>query len=269
MSKTTKDYWDKRIIEQDKADKLSEKEIEKKINRQYQKSFRNIEDDIMALFNRYAVNNNLTYHEALKNLTSKEFSEWRMDLKDYIKEIEKTGNEKLLIELNTLSTKAQLSRLEEMQYHINKDLNTCFTYSNDVTRQLLERSVVNAYKDARKNLNSHFNISKGTVSTKQKLFKILEQPWSGKNFSGNIWTNRDKVAGIVQHELVTGLQQGRSSQRVAKAIRERVEEGSKNDIMRIVRTERNFAQNEAKAQAYLEAGFENYKFKATAEQSNT
>lgn len=266
--KNNAEYWEKRILRDKKKTINDEKKILKQLNKIQKDTFKELEKDIMTLFQKYAKENNLTYSDAIKNLTSKEFSEWRMDLKEYLNEIENNADPKLLLELNTLAMKSRISRLEQLTYQVNKQLNKCFTYSNEIVKELLEKSVVDAYSDSAKNVNYIYGTGATKNIAKEKVTEILMQPWSGANFSERIWSNRDKLAGIVRNELTKGMYQGKSSQNICKEISKRME-GSKNDIMRVIRTERSHAVNKAKLEQYKDTGFEYYKYKAAIGQNRT
>ena len=74
-------YWLKR--EQQKLDEQMKdvKKLEGKLNREFAKASKEIEKEINTLFQRYAKDNKLSYAEAEKYLTSKEFRECKYDLK--------------------------------------------------------------------------------------------------------------------------------------------------------------------------------------------
>lgn len=78
------EYWERRLIEERANAIKDEAKIQKKVDKLYRDTFKEIEKDIMTLFKKYASENNLTYKEATMYLTSREFSEWRMDLNEYI-----------------------------------------------------------------------------------------------------------------------------------------------------------------------------------------
>lgn len=92
----------------------------------------------------------------------------------------------------------------------------------------------------------------------------MEQPWSGANYSANIWNNRDKLAGIAQNEITKGIYQGKSAKKISKNISDRLD-ASMKDIERVVRTESKHARNEASAQAYIDMGYEWYMFSSHTE----
>lgn len=185
-----------------------------------------------------------------------------MDVGSYIKTInnesvDEKAREKLELEYNTLAMKTRISRLEELTYRVNKNLDTLFLVTHRAVKELLEKSVTKSY-------NSAHTLKRDPSLRDKKLYKILEQPWSGANYSANIWNNRDKLAGIAQNEITKGIYQGKSAKKISKKISERLD-ASMKDIERVVRTESKHARNEASAQAYIDMGYEWYMFSSHTE----
>lgn len=241
---------------------IDEDKVIRKLQRMEQSVFKDIEKDIFALFGRYATENNLTYEEAIRLLTSDEYRDFKMDVGSYIKTInnesvDEKAREKLELEYNTLAMKTRISRLEELTYRVNKNLDTLFFVTHRAVKELLEKSVTKSY-------NSAHTLKRDPSLRDKKLYKILEQPWSGANYSANIWNNRDKLAGIAQNEITKGIYQGKSAKKISKNISERLD-ASMKDIERVVRTESKHARNEASAQAYIDMGYEWYMFSSHTE----
>ena len=248
-------------MEFEKAE-IDEDKVIRKLQRMEQSVFKDIEKDIFALFGRYATENNLTYDEAIRLLTSDEYRDFKMDVGSYIKTInnesvDEKAREKLELEYNTLAMKTRISRLEELTYRVNKNLDTLFFVTHRAVKELLEKSVTKSY-------NSAHTLKRDPSLRDKKLYKILEQPWSGANYSANIWNNRDKLAGIAQNEITKGIYQGKSAKKISKNISERLD-ASMKDIERVVRTESKHARNEASAQAYIDMGYEWYMFSSHTE----
>ena len=241
---------------------IDEDKVIRKLQRMEQSVFKDIEKDIFALFGRYATENNLTYEEAIRLLTSDEYRDFKMDVGSYIKTInnesvDEKAREKLELEYNTLAMKTRISRLEELTYRVNKNLDTLFFVTHRAVKELLEKSVTKSY-------NSAHTLKRDPLLRDKKLYKILEQPWSGANYSANIWNNRDKLAGIAQNEITKGIYQGKSAKKISKNISDRLD-ASMKDIERVVRTESKHARNEASAQAYIDMGYEWYMFSSHTE----
>ena len=116
----SKKYWEAREKQKLKDQLKDVKKLENELKKAFAKASKDIEREIFSLFTKYAEDNNLNYAQASQLLTSKEFKQWRYDLKGYMKLIEQTGDEQLLLELNTLAMKSRISRLEEMLYQVTK-----------------------------------------------------------------------------------------------------------------------------------------------------
>lgn len=262
MTNKNKEYWMERLSREFEKAEIDEDKVIRKLQRMEQSVFKDIEKDIFALFGRYATENNLTYEEAIRLLTSDEYRDFKMDVGSYIKTInnesvDEKAREKLELEYNTLAMKTRISRLEELTYRVNKNLDTLFFVTHRAVKELLEKSVTKSY-------NSAHTLKRDPSLRDKKLYKILEQPWSGANYSANIWNNRDKLAGIAQNEITKGIYQGKSAKKISKNISERLD-ASMKDIERVVRTESKHARNEASAQAYIDMGYEWYMFSSHTE----
>jgi SPP1 gp7 family putative phage head morphogenesis protein len=91
---------------------------------------------------------------------------------------------------------------------------------------------------------------------------LLNERWSGKNYSQRIWGNTDILAESLSEVIGGAMLSGQSIQKTARQIRERFDVG-KYYAERLVRTETNHFNNEADAMAYEEMDVEKYVFLAT------
>lgn len=260
----SRDYWYKR--EQQKLDEqLKEaKKLEQKLNREFTKASKEIEKEINTLFQRYSRENKLSYVEAEKYLISKEFKEWRYNLKEYIRLIESTCDEKLLIELNTLAMKSRISRLEEIKYQINRYINKTYSEVHKGTTELLKASVGDSYYKTIYDIQKYIGVGTSFAKVDEKLIKeILSYPWSGKNYSQRIWgTNRDKLKDILETEMIQMITRGESSKTIAKRVSEVIDVAYERAIS-LINTEHSYVMSEATSRAFEETGVEKYEFLAT------
>ena len=136
--KKSKNYWEKRAERQEKkvhkeGDKLL-KELDKNLNN----ARKEIQKSINDLVARYMELTELSYTDAMRNLTSSEFREWRMTLEEYMTEIEKFKGidekivDKLKLELETLAMKSRISRLDTLkaQTENGESARQVYTYSD-------------------------------------------------------------------------------------------------------------------------------------------
>ena len=264
------DYWKKRAEEREAEwTKKSKDTIEKELAEYYRRALSRITDDIAILYGRYAKDNNLTYAEASKLLTSKEFKQWRMSLEEYLDAIDKTADNKLLLELNTLAMRKRISRLDKLYGDTLKNLYRLGTDSENGMTKFLS----GAYKDNYyKNL---FDIGK-TIGIKssvsevddKKIRKVLNNSWSGKNYSQRIWKNTDKLSKLIKNEITDGFHRGVSINKMAKLVQQRMNVG-KYEATRLVRTEMNYVQNKAALDSIKDSDMKYYIFLATLDKKTS
>ena len=91
-NKKSREYWEKRARENENKVYKKAGDLKKNLDEHYIKARREIQKSINDLVARYMDKTELSYVDAMKNLTSSEFKEWKMTLEDYerrIKEFEK------------------------------------------------------------------------------------------------------------------------------------------------------------------------------------
>lgn len=263
-------YWIKRAEEREQEwNKKSKGTIEKELAEYYRRALSRITDDIAVLYGRYAKDNNLTYTEASKLLTDKEFKQWRMSLEEYLDAIDKTADNKLLLELNTLAMRKRISRLDKLYSDTLKNLYKLGVDSeNSMTKFLSGAYKDNYYKnlfDIGKTIGIRSSVSE--VDDK-KVRKVLNASWSGKNYSERIWKNTDKLSKLIKNEITDGFHRGVSINKMAKLVQQRMNVG-KYEATRLVRTEMNYVQNKAALDSIKDSDMKYYIFLATLDKKTS
>ena len=263
-NKKTKEYWEKRARENENKVYAKGSEVKKALEEHYLKARKEIRKSISELVARYMDKTELSYMEAVKNLTSSEFKEWRMTLEEYeeeIKRLEKISPDfarKLRIELETLATKSRITRLESLNTQIDMELAKKSIKDYDVIRD----GVSKTYSDFFKIQTTEFGFDgANTVLPKKTIEMLMQQPWSGSNFSERIWDNSSALARVLKQEIIQAFMQGVS----VKDLSDRIEKRFENDrynTERLVRTELNYALNQSTKLSYDEAGIKEYEFLA-------
>ena len=259
----SKKYWETREKQKLKDQLKDVKKLENELKKAFAKASKDIEREIFSLFTKYAEDNNLNYAQASQLLTSKEFKQWRYDLKGYMKLIEQTGDEQLLLELNTLAMKSRISRLEEMLYQVNKYIDETFKAFEGGVYDLLEGSVSKSYYQTI--YDTHKFIGAGTSFAfvdKEMIEEILSYPWSGLNYSERIWKNRDKLKEVIKEEITQMIIQGQGSKEVSKRVAEKMNTSLSN-AARLVHTEHGYVMEQATHKAYVECDVDKYEILAT------
>lgn len=264
MDKKSKEYWEKRARENESKVYKKASDLKKELDVHYIQAKREIEKSINDLIARYMFKTDLSYADAMKYLTSKEFKEFRMSLEEYEAEIERLSeiNEelanKLRIELETLAMKSRITRLDSLKTQIDIELSKKISKDYNI----VEKGISEVYRDFFKIQTTDFGLTGvNTVLPKKTLKMLMQQPWSGANFSERIWGNSEALGKVLKQEIIQSFMQGVS----VKDLSDRIEKRFENDrynTERLVRTELNYAFNQTTKLSYKEAEIEEYEFLA-------
>lgn len=261
----SREYWEKRARENENKVYKKAGDLKKDLDEHYVKARREIQKSINDLVARYMDKTELSYYEAMKNLTSSEFKEWKMTLEEYEKEISKllkAGEEelanKLRIELETLAMKSRITRLDSLKTQIDIELNRKASRDYDIVK----KGISDVYRDFYTITTSDFGLTGvNTVLPDKVIRRLINQPWSGANFSERIWGNAETLGKVLKQEIIQSFIQGISVKDLSDRIQNRFEADRKN-TERLVRTELNHALNETTKLSYEEAEIEEYEYLA-------
>ena len=259
-SLTNKEYFEKREAYKLKKGLKDLKKIEKELVDEYKKAMNEIGKEISNLFYKYAKDNNLSYSDAKKYLNSSEFREFKRDLKSYIKLIEETGDEQLLLELNTLAMKSRISRLEEMFYQCGKYINEVYENTNKRLTVAYSSTIKDNYYQTIFDIHKSIGVGVSFSYIDNDMIKeILAFPWSGRSYSQNLWINRTKLKNAMVQELTQMIIQGKGVKETSKALSKKLDADYKNCV-RLIHTEHSYFMSEATAKAYEELEVEKYQY---------
>ncbi|WP_262123396.1 minor capsid protein [Anaerococcus sp. Marseille-Q5996] len=270
MAKTKKKYWKDRS--EQKLVKVL-RDAEKTLNlveSQYRNASYGINKDIKKLYAQFAGENNLTMEKAMELIHGSEYLEWRMTMDEYMAKIESTGDQKLLLELNTLAMRSRITRLEALNAEIMANVALMTDRADKNISLLLTRSLENTYyenmydeyKDRNPkvyDLMSQHNvgISKAAVDRELKL------PWSGANYSTNLWNNADYIAGKCQKLVAQNIIAGTSIDTLTKEITKAFGKNYRAAAQRLIITETAYVKNRADMLTYEKLEIEEYEILAT------
>ena len=215
------------------------------------------------LYARFANDNGLDMVEAQRLLMGQEYRTWRMDIEDYIKEIQANGDNELLRELNTLAMRSRITRLDKLYADTLVEIGKL---SKDV-RAAMDKFLPSAYKDFYYHDLYDIGQKRGLIHPVSRvdagaLENVIRTPWSGKNYSARIWKNGEKLAETIQRTVTAGMHRGCSADELARYVKQRMNVGYSQAI-RLVRTELNYVENRAIVDGIKESGMKYYRFVAT------
>ena len=215
------------------------------------------------LYARFANDNGLDMVEAQRLLMGQEYRTWRMDIEDYVKEIQANGDNELLRELNTLAMRSRITRLDKLYADTLVEIGKL---SKDV-RAAMDKFLPSAYKDFYYHDLYDIGQKRGLIHPVSRvdagaLENVIRTPWSGKNYSARIWKNGEKLAETIQRTVTAGMHRGCSADELARYVEQRMNVGY-SQAVRLVRTELNYVENRAIVDGIKESGMKYYRFVAT------
>lgn len=245
-------YWDERAVRRlTDAEKQSDAYI-KRIQKMYDQANRNIQRDIEDIYRNYSKATGLDVQSLKELLTASETDKLWAEMKRKCLDKYVKGN-----------YKARISRLEKMQAQIYAKAKEIYP-KEALQHTMCYEGVVNSsyYKaiyDAQ--IGTGFDFAFSHIDDNM-VTALLNEPWSGANYSARIWGNTDILAESLSEILGGALLSGQSIEKTSRQIRERFGV-AKHYAERLVRTETNHFNNEADAMAYEEMDVDKYVFLAT------
>lgn len=252
MANKTDNYWDKRALKRlSDAEKMSEDYI-KQIKKMYDKAFKDIDKELRSVYRNYSKDTGLDVQKLKELLTKSETDKmW--------KTLQRQGLDKYV----KANYKARISRLEKIQAQIYAKAKQIYP-KEELANTMCYKGVINdsyykAVYDTQMGTGYDFGFSK---IDDRLLDRLLNERWSGRNYSEIIWRNTDILAEGLSEIVGGGMLSGQSVYKMSRAIRDQFG-ANKYYAERLVRTEVNHFNNEADAMAYEELGVDYYVFVAT------
>lgn len=257
------DYWKKRTEQKLNAQYKKADNLEQELKDQYEIALEEINKKISNFYLKFASDNEMSYAEATLYLNGKEFNRWRKSIDAYIKEIEATGNEQLLLELNTLAMKSRISRLDGLLTDIQVELSKLYSKENEQTTTLLKSVLDDTYYQTIYEVQVGRGIGHAFGKLDNKTVEdILNHPWSGENYSSRIWDQKDKLVKTIKQELTQKFIQGKDVKTTATAVSQKMNVSYRNACT-LVQTETSYIAGQATARGYEETGVQKYQILAT------
>ena len=215
-------YWEQRSLEKEDKYFALAEKLNAELKKAYSSNLKKIQKELAYFYSKYSTDGVLSYADAMKY---NRLDSLMKSIKDLL--FKMTGQEQLSID--SLLTNIYTSNYYETIFDIQKGINLGFNFAK---------------------------INEKAIKT------IVNEPWSGKNYSKRIWTRRDKLVKKVKQTLTNGFIRGESNQKMAKNLNDVVNGGYKNAV-RLIRTETTHVANQSTISAYKECDVEQYRFIAT------
>ena len=259
---SNKSYWLKRSEELDKVAKMTEKEVMKKLSAFYRDAFRSIEKEVNDFMMKYAVDHKLDYATVTQMLTPIDLAEYNEKIQELHAMYRDTKSEYIKIEIERLKARSKITRLRALQDAINVEL--CkVTHEYQMT---LEDTLIGLFSAQYEKACELMGVMAPGIP-REAVIKIIEYPYAGRMYSDNIWRNKDNLVNFINQEITVGIIRGESIQKIARRLRNETKADTlrlaQSWAERLVRTEINYAMNQAHLKGYKDSGVvEKYEFLA-------
>lgn len=249
-----KEYWEKR------SEQIASKQFKKtdeyvnSMIKEYEKAKISIERDIEVFYQRFAIENKVDMSEAKKLLGGRELSEFKMTLEEFTSKAKNNTNGIWEQELNNVSYKVRISRLEalqtQIQHQVEMIINSQLEGMNRLLSDIYEDTYYRNIYEFQKGLGIGVNFAKLDTNT---IEKAVAQKWMEGNFSSRVWSNRTKLLTELQTTLVQSFIRGDSIDKTSRLLADRMNV-SRSRAAILVNTESAYITNKATMDSYKNSG---------------
>ena len=259
-------YWKGRFEQLEQAAHQEGVGFYQSTESQYYQAQRTIEGQISAWYQRFAANNQISMDEARKLLTTKELSEFKWDVQEYIKYGEQNALDAVWMkQLENASARYHISRLEALKYQTQQSMEALFGNQMDGLDNLVKQIYSDGYYHTAFEIQKGFGVGWNVASIDQnRLEKIISKSWAadGKNFSDRIWQNKTKLTNELHTELTQMCMLGKAPDMAIKNIAKNMNT-SKVNAGRLVMTESAYFASASQKDAFNELDVEQFEIVAT------
>lgn len=258
------EYFEQRAMELEEEVYSKSLDFIKRLKKLFRESEKAVKLKINEFYADFAIENQISYRESQRILNSDEFRNWRMSIDDYIALAEDTGDESLIKELDILSKRSQINRLDSLLTQIKAEQDLLYSKQLSLFNQHMTSIYSTSYYTTVYNTQNYLKLYYSfAVVDSDVIKKILMYKNAGSTLSQKIWGNhRKKLFAEVQEKIAQGLATSKGNREIVKEIAERYQVAYSN-ASRLVRTESSFYLNQANLTGLKETFADEYIYVAT------
>lgn len=250
-------YWSERQKELYAALEKDERALKERLFSIYESEYRKLDREIAAYYQKYGVNNVITYRRLMETLSAEDSKMLIEQMEEFMKKYPQYSH---LVPVRTSIYK--LNRLEGLQYSIRM-------HQLEIGAVNQEKITEHLNKQALRGLNAAaemLGFGKNFYAAGSDIIKLfVDVPWcSGTSFSQRIWQNTDKLSNYLTTDIAQGFARGESYEKLTRQLRTRFEHVSKRDAYRLIYTEGTYVMAESSMQPFTE-DFEKYRISTAAD----
>ncbi len=264
-------YWETRAIASDARREAAIANALPELISHMQDARKALQKEINAFYGRYANNNKITLAEAQKALSLEELADFKGDLKAFRK-LAKKSIGTFNLELDNLSVKARITRLEALEMQCDAILQNCYQQQRALIENtagtLAAEQYYNTLYDVEQYTGFQFPFSELPAS---KVAKLIAEPVSGVDISTSLWRQDFETGYHIRRVLANMFTTGRPPQDFAKELQRIIGRrdaegnltGKTYEAYRLLYMESAHVSESAKMEAYADDGIDQYEIVAT------
>lgn len=232
----------------------------------YEYTLRQLRDEVIEWYTRYADENGLSLADARKQLDARELKAFKLTLKEYEKLAKQQDlSDEYIKMLDQASIRARLSR-SQMLYIKTANYVEQLAKQQEINLTELLKDV---YEDSYYRTAYETQSMQGAYDTfsevpKTSVEKAISKPWAedGKDFSERIWDNKTKLLNTLQSEITRTLIAAEGTTLLAGRIANRFNVSFSN-ARRLAETETAYVQETARMDTWQKLHVAKYELIAT------
>ena len=259
-------YWAQRLKNMEDALLDQSYSYVENMEQQFAAAQAEVEKEIAAWYQRFAVNNEISFADAKRLLTKDKLAEFHWTVGEYIAYGQQNALDGAWVkQLENASAKVHISRLEALKLQIQQQAEVLYSNQLDfvdaAARRIYEGSYYGTAFEVQRGLGvgrTMQALNEGTIT------KVLSRPWTadGQTFRDRCWTNKESLVNSVNTQLTQMIIRGEAPDRAISAISKQFNV-SKSKAGRLIMTESAYFSSAAQKDCYGALGVERYKIVAS------
>lgn len=256
------DYWARRMKAMEDALLDRSYAYVENLETQFRAAQTEIERQMSAWYQRFAANNEITFADAKRLLSSDELEEFRWSVEEYIKYGKQNALDGAWMkQLENASAKVHVSRLEALKLQLQQQAESLYANQLDAVDAAARQAYQSSY------YHTAFEIQRGLgvgwtmhAINEDIITKVLSRPWTADNqtFCDRCWANKQNLVNSVNTQLTQMIIRGEAPDRAIAAISKQFEV-SKSKAGRLVMTESAYFSSAAQKDCFNALDVEQYR----------
>lgn len=263
---TNAEYWAQRMKNMEDALKDQAYSYVENMERQFATAQAEIERQMARWYQRFAVNNEISFADAKKLLTAGELKEFHWTVAEYIA----YGQENALDgawmkQLENASARVHISRLEALKLQLQQQAEVLYSNQLDFVDAAARRMYEGSYYHTAFEVQRGLGVGWAIPSISEEVIKkVLSRPWTADNqtFRDRCWTNKQSLVNSVNTQLTQMVIRGEAPDRAISAISKQFGV-SRQKAGRLVMTESAAFASAGQRDSYAELDVERYDISAS------